>query len=130
MTGLVAGLPLHGFLDTFWSELIAPISNEEGGVQALCDMGFSAIDIITTLFRIVRNYNMHEFLKLEFIRVSHLYPVTGVIRQVHLGLKYSWISNAAVPTDQAVRDAQHMQEFFEAFLFLSLEPHCEIVSHP
>ena len=40
-------------------------------MQALCDMGFSAIDIITTLFRIVRNFNMHEFLKLEYIRVGY-----------------------------------------------------------
>ena len=39
-------------------------------MQALCDMGFSAIDIITTLFRIVRNFTMHEFLKPEYIRVG------------------------------------------------------------
>lgn len=28
------------------------------------------MDIITTVFRVVRNYDMHEFLKLEFIKVS------------------------------------------------------------
>lgn len=44
-------------------------------MQTLCDMGFSAIDIITTLFRIVRNYDMQEFLKLEFIRVGLLNPL-------------------------------------------------------
>lgn len=39
-------------------------------VQALCDLGYSAMDIITTVFRVVRNYDMHEFLKLEFIKVT------------------------------------------------------------
>lgn len=39
-------------------------------VQALCDLGYSAMDIITTVFRVVRNYDMHEFLKLEFIKVG------------------------------------------------------------
>ena len=43
-------------------------------LQALCDLGYSAMDIITTLFRVVRNYNMQEFLKLEFIKVSTTPP--------------------------------------------------------
>lgn len=39
--------------------------------QALCDMGYSASDIITTLFRVVRNYGgMNEYLKLEYIKVG------------------------------------------------------------
>jgi hypothetical protein len=36
-------------------------------------MGYSAMDIITTLFRVVKTFpdkDMPEFLKLEFIRVS------------------------------------------------------------
>lgn len=38
--------------------------------QALCDMGYSASDIITTLFRVVRNFGgMNEYLKLEYIKV-------------------------------------------------------------
>ena len=33
-------------------------------------MGYSAMDIIQTLFRVVKNFSdMPEFLKLEFIRV-------------------------------------------------------------
>ncbi len=39
-------------------------------VQRLCDQGFSASDIITILFRVVRNHNtLPEFLKLEYIKV-------------------------------------------------------------
>ena len=38
--------------------------------QKLCDLGYSSMDIITTLFRVVRNFpDLAEFLKLEFIRV-------------------------------------------------------------
>ena len=39
-------------------------------VQSLCDLGYSAMDIITTVFRVVRNYQMDEILKLEFIKVK------------------------------------------------------------
>ena len=41
--------------------------------QEICDMGYSAMDIITTLFRVVKTFpdkDMPEYLKLEFIRVS------------------------------------------------------------
>jgi hypothetical protein len=38
-------------------------------LQSLCDLGYSAMDIITTVFRVVRNYEMHELVKLEFIKV-------------------------------------------------------------
>lgn len=41
-------------------------------LQSLCDLGYSAMDIITTVFRVVRNYDMQEFLKLEFIKVTRL----------------------------------------------------------
>jgi hypothetical protein len=42
-------------------------------VQKICDMGYSSMDIIQTLFRVVKNDpKMPEFLKLEFIRVSPL----------------------------------------------------------
>ena len=34
-------------------------------------MGYSATDIITTLFRVTKNAESHEFVKLEFLRVSH-----------------------------------------------------------
>jgi replication factor C subunit 2/4 len=39
-------------------------------MMSLCSMGYSAMDIITTVFRVVRNYDMEEFLKLEFIKVG------------------------------------------------------------
>jgi hypothetical protein len=39
-------------------------------VQALCDLGYSASDIITIFFRVVRNFpGMNEYLKLEYIKV-------------------------------------------------------------
>ncbi|CAI5995320.1 unnamed protein product [Closterium sp. NIES-64] len=42
------------------------------GIRDHFALGYAAFDIITTLFRIVKNYDMPEFLKLEFIRVSRL----------------------------------------------------------
>ena len=50
--------------------LSAEIDNAYGIMKQLCDLGYSATDIITTLFRVVRNYKMQEFLKLEFIKVT------------------------------------------------------------
>ncbi len=39
-------------------------------MQALCDSGYSASDIITIFFRVVRNFpGMNEYLKLEYIKV-------------------------------------------------------------
>lgn len=49
--------------------LSAEIDNACNIMKHLCDLGYSATDIITTLFRVVRNYKMQEFLKLEFIKV-------------------------------------------------------------
>lgn len=49
--------------------LSAEIDPAFGIMKNLCDLGYSATDIITTLFRVVRNYKMQEFLKLEFIKV-------------------------------------------------------------
>ena len=37
-------------------------------VQNLYKLGYGPSDIITTVFRVVRNYEMHEYLKLEFLR--------------------------------------------------------------
>mmetsp|Transcript_5311 Transcript_5311/g.13880 ORF Transcript_5311/g.13880 Transcript_5311/m.13880 type:complete len:358 (-) Transcript_5311:117-1190(-) len=37
-------------------------------LESIWDMGYSASDIVTTLFRVCRNYDMPEFLKLEFIK--------------------------------------------------------------
>ena len=38
------------------------------GMMSLVEMGYSASDVIGTVFRIVRNYDIPEFLKLEFLR--------------------------------------------------------------
>lgn len=37
-------------------------------LKSLYDLGYSATDIITTLFRVIKNYDMPEYLKLEFIK--------------------------------------------------------------
>jgi len=37
-------------------------------MMRLCKMGYSSMDIITTVFRVVRNSDVEEFLKLEFIK--------------------------------------------------------------
>lgn len=47
---------------------------DSSSAQALCDLGYSSMDIITTVFRVVRNYDMQEFLKLEFIKVGLSFP--------------------------------------------------------
>lgn len=38
------------------------------GLKQLYDLGYSASDIITTLFRVVKNYDMPEYLKLEYLK--------------------------------------------------------------
>lgn len=40
------------------------------GMTELWNLGYSATDIITTLFRVVRNLDMQEYLKLEYIKVG------------------------------------------------------------
>ena len=37
-------------------------------MEELWNTGFSANDLVTTLFRVCRYYDMNEFLKLEFIK--------------------------------------------------------------
>lgn len=39
------------------------------GLKQLYDLGYSPTDIITTLFRIIKSYDMAEYLKLEFMKV-------------------------------------------------------------
>jgi replication factor C subunit 2/4 len=53
--------------------LAAKIDDAYDGVRALCDQGYSSSDIITILFRVVKNFSageMSEFLKLEYIKVG------------------------------------------------------------
>ena len=44
------------------------------GLKQLYDLGYSPTDIITTLFRIIKNYDMAEYLKLEFLKVWSTRP--------------------------------------------------------
>lgn len=51
------------------------------GMKQLYDLGYSPTDIITTLFRIIKNYDMAEFLKLEFLKetgFAHMRICDGV----------------------------------------------------
>jgi replication factor C subunit 2/4 len=49
--------------------LDARIDDAYEGLRALCDLGYSASDIITIFFRVVRNFpGMNEYLKLEYIK--------------------------------------------------------------
>lgn len=41
------------------------------GLKQLYDLGYSPTDVITTLYRIIKNYSMEEYLKLEFLKVPH-----------------------------------------------------------
>ncbi|CAO2822020.1 unnamed protein product [Amaranthus hypochondriacus] len=52
-----------------------------GSLKQLYDMGYSPTDIITTLFRVVKNYEMPEYLKLEFMKetgFAHMRICDGV----------------------------------------------------
>jgi replication factor C subunit 2/4 len=46
------------------------------GLKQLYDLGYSPTDIITTLFRVVKNYDMAEYLKLQFLKVNEVMLLT------------------------------------------------------
>ncbi|XP_021817376.1 replication factor C subunit 2 isoform X3 [Prunus avium] len=51
------------------------------GLKQLYDLGYSPTDIITTFFRIIKNYDMAEYLKLEFMKetgFAHMRICDGV----------------------------------------------------
>ncbi|GBG71993.1 hypothetical protein CBR_g10932 [Chara braunii] len=61
--------------------LAGQIDDAYAGLKQLYDLGYSASDIITTLFRVVKNYDMAEYLKLEFIKevgFGHMRIADGV----------------------------------------------------
>lgn len=66
----------------------AKIDDAYEGMRALADMGYSASDIITILFRVVRNNSaMNEFLKLEYIKqigFCHMRILDGVDSRLQL----------------------------------------------
>lgn len=47
-------------------------------LEALWKQGYAASDIIGTIFKVVRNHQMDEHLKLEFIRVSLLLALADI----------------------------------------------------
>ncbi|KNC81494.1 replication factor C subunit 2 [Sphaeroforma arctica JP610] len=56
-------------------------------LTALWDMGYAAIDIVTTIFRVTKTLDIPEFLKLEFIRniaTTHMRVVEGLTSFVQL----------------------------------------------
>ncbi|CAH8357705.1 unnamed protein product [Eruca vesicaria subsp. sativa] len=51
------------------------------GMKQLYDLGYSSTDIITKIFRIIKNYDMAEYLKLEFMKetgFAHMRICDGV----------------------------------------------------
>eukprot|EP00798_Chlamydomonas_sp_ICE-L_P022098 gene22098-29155_t len=57
------------------------------GMKALCDLGYSSADIIGTLFRVSKNADLQEFVKLEYLReigFTHMRICDGVNSQLQL----------------------------------------------
>jgi replication factor C subunit 2/4 len=68
--------------------LEAKIDEAYDGMKALFDMGYSASDVITIMFRVVKNYpSMNEYLKLEYIKnigICHMRITDGVDSRLQL----------------------------------------------
>lgn len=72
-------------------------------MMSLCSMGYSAMDIITTVFRVVRNYDMEEFLKLEFIKevgFCHMRIGDGVNSRLQLSGLLAKLCKTAIKADR------------------------------
>ncbi|GAA5970528.1 hypothetical protein JCM11641_007340 [Rhodosporidiobolus odoratus] len=67
----------------------ADIDGAMGRLEELWKQGYSAVDIVSTLFRVVKNMDsMQEYVKLEFIReigFAHMRILEGVSTVVQLG---------------------------------------------
>ncbi|KAK4389329.1 Replication factor C subunit, partial [Sesamum angolense] len=71
------------------------------GLKQLYNMGYSPTDIITTFFRIIKNYDMPEYLKLEFMKetgfahmricdgVGSYLQMCGLLAKLAMGFVYS-----------------------------------------
>eukprot|EP00891_Asterochloris_glomerata_P001125 jgi/Astpho2/1125/Aster-07674 len=69
------------------------------GMTELWNLGYSATDIITTLFRVVRNLDMQEYLKLEYIKevgFCHMRIVEGVNSRLQLSGLLAKLCQAAI----------------------------------
>ena len=78
--------------------LSAEMDPAYGIMKNLCDLGYSATDIITTLFRVVRNYKMQEFLKLEFIKVCRNVAVSEFACNMLVAAARSNLHASVLPT--------------------------------
>ena len=45
------------------------LDNALGGMQTLYNQGYSPLDIVTTLHRVLKSHDMMEYLRLQFIKV-------------------------------------------------------------
>ncbi|EPS62707.1 hypothetical protein M569_12082, partial [Genlisea aurea] len=74
-----------------------------GGVKQLYDSGYSPTDIITTVFRVVKSYEMPEYLKLELLKETgfgHMRVCDGVgsyLQMCGLLAKFSLARETAAP---------------------------------
>lgn len=58
-----------------------------GQLMQVWSQGFSAIDIISTLFKVAKTFDMPEYLKLDFIReigITHMRILEGLTSIVQL----------------------------------------------
>lgn len=73
-------------------------------MKRLCDDGYSPLDVITTLFKVVRNYEpMTEWAKLEFIRMigfTHMRVGDGVNSRLQLSGLLAKLCKAAMKAGQ------------------------------
>jgi len=68
--------------------LSGDITEAHKSMVSLWNAGYSAVDILTTIFRVVKNYDMQEYMKLEFIRevgFTHMKAAAGVSSLLQLG---------------------------------------------
>jgi len=64
------------------------IAEAHSRVVGLWNLGYSTIDILGTFFRVVKNYDMVEYMKLEYIRVigfTHMQAASGLNTLLQLG---------------------------------------------
>jgi DNA polymerase III delta prime subunit len=71
--------------------LKADIEGALVGMKQLWRQGYSGVDIVTTLFRVVRNYeDMQEYMKLQFLKVT-------ILNTSPLSMSNTTIGNWSVP---------------------------------
>ncbi|KAJ3054789.1 replication factor C subunit 4 [Rhizophlyctis rosea] len=51
--------------------LEANVDTAVGKLAGLWTQGFASVDVVSTLFKVVKGYDMPEYVKLEYIRVSY-----------------------------------------------------------